>query len=650
MPEYSSTTITPADAVQTPAMNGSTSGNYNLAALRSYILASKGQANGLASLDANGKLPSGQLPDLADDVLVYDSYATLPAQGESGKIYITADNNKMYRWDSNSSDYVELSVDLSAYATKAEVNALSARVSNLEQKAGDYSIVQYRGTNAVPTGKAKYGLVDKIVGKPRGWNQLAKAMNSTNWQFTNATGSFSDGVATFTATATRGNIGMNSNDRTLPNVANKNVLISVMVKTTTATTSVNLYAYGGYCVRSCVSSTSWQRITAIVTTSASWGYDLTSNNRATVEDARTGSWDAIQVKDWVVRDLSLIAPEFTPSGNVDNDVASLVQQIPDLLKSDAYDAGSLVDTVVSGVESVGVNIWDEVFESGKLNVADGSDEVDGSTIRTKNYLPVAPNTDYYFLMPSAIQSDGIYTCWYDVNKNWIRTNLRNSANGIVGTSPSNGAYLRFFLPPSYGTTYNNDIQICLNSYADKTTYHPYQRNTLTLSTPVTLRSAGSVAEVLDVETGKKTRPIGSVDLGDYNWGYSSGCMISGTLSDVGTVGSVGSSNNSLCAKYTTKSSRAYSDSYSNYECGLSVQGNQIVIKDPNYGSGDESAFKTAMSGVYFYYELATPLSDEQVCDPIPDNYIEVQAGGTINTIQSQTPVIDNCLDVGYLAV
>ena len=206
MPEYSSTTITPADAVQTPAMNGSTSGNYNLAALRSYILASKGQANGLASLDANGKLPSGQLPDLADDVLVYDSYATLPAQGESGKIYITADNNKMYRWDSNSSDYVELSVDLSAYATKAEVNALSARVSNLEQKAGDYSIVQYRGTNAVPTGKAKYGLVDKIVGKPRGWNQLAKAMNSTNWQFTNATGSFSDGVATFTATATRGKL------------------------------------------------------------------------------------------------------------------------------------------------------------------------------------------------------------------------------------------------------------------------------------------------------------------------------------------------------------------------------------------------------------------------------------------------------------
>lgn len=125
MPEYSSTTITPSDGVQVPGMNGSTSGNFLLSALKSYILASKGQANGLASLDANGKLPSSQLPDLADDVIVVASYASLPATGTAGKIYITADNNKMYRWDPDltTPDYVELSVDLSAYATKAELAA-----------------------------------------------------------------------------------------------------------------------------------------------------------------------------------------------------------------------------------------------------------------------------------------------------------------------------------------------------------------------------------------------------------------------------------------------------------------------------------------------------------------------------------------------
>ena len=123
MPEYSSTTITPADGVQVPSMNGSTSGNFLLSALKSYILAEKGQANGLASLGSDGKLTAAQLPDLADDVIVVASYAVLPAAGTAGKLYITADNNKMYRWDPDlaTPDYVELSVDLSAYATIADL-------------------------------------------------------------------------------------------------------------------------------------------------------------------------------------------------------------------------------------------------------------------------------------------------------------------------------------------------------------------------------------------------------------------------------------------------------------------------------------------------------------------------------------------------
>ena len=110
MPEYSSTTITPADGIKTPAMNGSTSGNYTLSALRDFILASKGLANGLASLDANGKLNSSQIPDLADDVIVVDSYSTLPSTGTAGKLYITADTNKGYRWDPDlaTPDYVVL--------------------------------------------------------------------------------------------------------------------------------------------------------------------------------------------------------------------------------------------------------------------------------------------------------------------------------------------------------------------------------------------------------------------------------------------------------------------------------------------------------------------------------------------------------------
>lgn len=58
----------------------------------------KGQPNGVASLDGNGTVPASQLPSYVDDVLEFDSFATLPATGETGKIYITKDTNSQYRW------------------------------------------------------------------------------------------------------------------------------------------------------------------------------------------------------------------------------------------------------------------------------------------------------------------------------------------------------------------------------------------------------------------------------------------------------------------------------------------------------------------------------------------------------------------------
>ena len=102
MPEYSSTTLTPSDSTQVPGMQGSNAGNFQLSALKAYILAEKAQANGLASLDANGKLVSSQIPDNLDDVLVYGSYALLPTTGETGKLYITTDVNGTYYWNGTS--------------------------------------------------------------------------------------------------------------------------------------------------------------------------------------------------------------------------------------------------------------------------------------------------------------------------------------------------------------------------------------------------------------------------------------------------------------------------------------------------------------------------------------------------------------------
>lgn len=69
-----------------------------------------GVANGVAKLDPTGRVPSGQLPSYVDDVLEYANYAALPAAGETGKIYITQDDNKTWRW--SGSAYVEISASL----------------------------------------------------------------------------------------------------------------------------------------------------------------------------------------------------------------------------------------------------------------------------------------------------------------------------------------------------------------------------------------------------------------------------------------------------------------------------------------------------------------------------------------------------------
>lgn len=97
----------------------------------------KGSVNGVAELDQNGKVPSGQLPSYVDDVLEYDSINYFPQYGESGKIYIANDTNKTYRWSGNR--YVEISESLalgetsgSAYRGDRGAAAYAAAVTNVE--------------------------------------------------------------------------------------------------------------------------------------------------------------------------------------------------------------------------------------------------------------------------------------------------------------------------------------------------------------------------------------------------------------------------------------------------------------------------------------------------------------------------------------
>jgi len=69
--------------------------------------AQKGVAGGYAGLDGTGKVPAAQLPAYVDDAIEVANFAALPGTGETGKIYVTLNDNKTFRW--SGSAYVEIS-------------------------------------------------------------------------------------------------------------------------------------------------------------------------------------------------------------------------------------------------------------------------------------------------------------------------------------------------------------------------------------------------------------------------------------------------------------------------------------------------------------------------------------------------------------
>lgn len=77
------------------------------AAVTAIQSSEKGTANGVASLDASGTIPTNQLPSHSYNIVEADSMAQFPSRGESGKLYIDKAANTLYRWDV--SQYVSVS-------------------------------------------------------------------------------------------------------------------------------------------------------------------------------------------------------------------------------------------------------------------------------------------------------------------------------------------------------------------------------------------------------------------------------------------------------------------------------------------------------------------------------------------------------------
>ena len=69
-------------------------------------VSSLGVANGVATLGSDGKVPAVQLPSYVDDIIEGANQAAFPITGEVGKIYVSLDTNKTYRWSGSAYVYI----------------------------------------------------------------------------------------------------------------------------------------------------------------------------------------------------------------------------------------------------------------------------------------------------------------------------------------------------------------------------------------------------------------------------------------------------------------------------------------------------------------------------------------------------------------
>lgn len=79
----------------------------------------KGAVNGVATLDAAGKVPADQLPSYVDDVKEFENKAAFPETGEADKIYVDIDTGSIYRW--SGTQYIQINASVASADTAVKL-------------------------------------------------------------------------------------------------------------------------------------------------------------------------------------------------------------------------------------------------------------------------------------------------------------------------------------------------------------------------------------------------------------------------------------------------------------------------------------------------------------------------------------------------
>ena len=200
------------------------------------------------------------------------------------------------------------------------------------------------------------------------------------------------------------------------------------------------------------------------------------------------------------------------AGNEPTTFDEFKSYLPETYYPQSY--GELISSFPEQIKTIGFNQWDEKWINGYYSVTTGElmSDKDKTRICSANPIYLLSNVKYY-CKSSATTWGVFYT-----SDNRIYSHVQ--INDRDFTVPENVRYMKFYVQPDYGGTYNGDI--CINiqhtNYRNGE-YQPHENYSRTLPIkkyfPDGLKRAGSVYDEITPTCAIKR--VGVIDLGDIVW-------------------------------------------------------------------------------------------------------------------------------------
>lgn len=463
-----------------------------------------------------------------------------------------------------------------------------------------------RVTPTTIKGQAK---VKKIKGNTLVWNQLVQNgnfENTDNWSGVGVSISASNNVMTLMPQEGSGSTkGLRQVIKTL---ANHKYLCCYAIKSNvTNQTFVRLYdATSGVLDSASVNTVANTKVYVGVTLEPQSNY---SDIRITpINPGAAQLTDVYEISNVILIDLTLL------NDSRITDFNSFKQYYP--LNFYDYNAGSLLSFNGTGIKTTGKNLLNpQVFNNvGTGSVYqvndDGSITIkasDGYAWTTMNSLFLKKGT-YIF---SRSNPNGVCAIRFGY-ENFATSHLIADQLASYSFTLTQDTDVKIKVGYSY-SSYPFTTNVMIRFADTDDTFEPYTENTIDLpiSTyfPNGMKSAGTIYDEL-TESKAITR-VGVLNLGSMNWDYITNSRDIPIFVPTGNINArAPGSNNLLCPLYTTIAASSRDGINGDKQLVTYNSSGATKIAISNFDYTDAASFKTAMTGVYLYYELRTPTEED----------------------------------------